>query len=482
MEFDFLLEAYYFLYTEDLVKLEKDYKNALKTNIGHGKLYLVLALIMYKKANLSRAMSLIEKGLLLNSNDQELLLGKAFILINLKKYDEALKIYKSENNKKSTAEIMTRIGVVYKFKKDIIKAEEYYLEALDIDDNYLSAHLMLGELYLFNNPKKALFHYSRGLYKENAKSRFNIGNRYLLLGEYELGWLEYEYRLQLKNRENKSLNNLPNKWTGENDKNSSILIICEQGYGDSIQFIRFIPLVALKFKSVSVICPQALIYLFKENFPNIKFYSNEENPNIKVDFQVPLMSLGLLLSINLDLLENIKQPYLNILSPKKLNSNNIKVGFSWAGRAQKSMSLKQLSKLFKLPNIDFYSIKKDDEADELSEIIKEYNNVFDLSNKLKNFYDTASYIKSMDLVITVDTSVAHLAGSLGIDTFTMLPYLPDWRWLLDKSDTPWYNSMTLFRKKEDGTWDEVIEQIRKILGVVTSSSHSLDSITRFLNN
>jgi len=464
MEFDVLLEPYSFLYTEDLQQLEKKYKNALKINVDNTIIYLVLALIMYKKSKMMRAISLINKGLEFNSSNEDLLFAKAFILINMEKYDQALEIYKSENKKKPTPEILTRIGITYKLQKNNIKAEEYYLQALKINDNYLSVHLMLGELYLFNYPKKALFHYSRGIYKEKAKSRFNIGNRYLLLAEYGKGWEEYEYRLQLDDVKCFSSNNLPNKWVGENEPESDLLIICEQGYGDCIQFVRFIPLVELKFKKISVLCPRALIDLFESTYLNITFYATEEKSNIKASFYIPLMSLGLMLNVNTKLIKQIKQPYLSVLRNKTLQSSKrLNVGFCWAGRTQKEVSLKQFSKLFKLSNIDFYSIKKDDDSNEMPKILKEYSNVFDLSNNLKNFYDTASYIKCMDLVITVDTSIAHLAGALGIEVFTMLAFLPDWRWLLNKSDTPWYNSMTLFRKEEDKTWDELIEQIIKKL-------------------
>ena len=251
----------------------------------------------------------------------------------------------------------------------------------------------------------------------------------------------------------------------------SILIYAEQGFGDTIQFVRYIDLLPDANTIIIVVCQPELKTLFKSiNRIDTLVTKGEDIPDS--DVHVPLLSLPYMFNTTLDTIPaRIPYLYLNPEADSVFHlddSHDLKIGIVWAGRPthandnNRSIDLKWFKCLLDIRNCEFFSLQ----VGERREDIKQHgchHTIKDLGEQFTDFHHTASAILQLDLVISVDTAVAHLAGALGKAVWTLLPFVPDWRWMLDRSDSPWYPSMTLFRQKETGDWRPVFEQLRLAL-------------------
>jgi tetratricopeptide (TPR) repeat protein len=313
----------------------------------------------------------------------------------------------------------------------------------------------------------ALHNYQRALSlaPENPFIRYNHGCTLLLSGDFEKGWQEHEWRLFLS-PEHQAYQPLP-RWTGQNRQGTGILVYTEQGFGDTLQFCRFLDLIDQSQGPIYLACQAELQSLVKLNFPGIKVVG--EGDELEVGYQVSLMSLPAIASLKESELSP-KSPYLRPAEKKSQNQKGPQIGLVWSsGRHAglgayahlgKSINLKQLLK--NLPQAaQYFSFQTGPEASEInSELNSETELVIhDLSTKIKSFADTAIYLADMDLVLTVDTATAHLAGALGVDTRILVPFAPNWRWLLDRKTTPWYASMTLYRQQQPNDWTTALSEL-----------------------
>ena len=256
-------------------------------------------------------------------------------------------------------------------------------------------------------------------------------------------------------------------WRDQNLEGKSILVYCEQGFGDTIQFIRYIFLLAKeKPKTIYLETHKPLASLLRE-ISGINKVFVRGDALLKSDYHIPLMSLANRFETTLEKIPNprsyLKAPDVSPYSfeKNKLGQKLTKVGLVWAGRRShrndknRSMSLTLCLPFLKNPNIMFYSLQIDGE----DECKKYPDYVIDLSCYLTDFASTGSIINNLDLLITVDTALAHLAGSMGVKCWVMLAFAPDWRWLLNRDDSPWYSSIRLFRQKKPGDWEGVVREI-----------------------
>lgn len=290
---------------------------------------------------------------------------------------------------------------------------------------------------------------------------FNLGNQLLLLGRFEEGWQEYEWRTRLAIWGVNAVNCM--SWSGQPLKGKTLLIKAEQGMGDMIQFVRLVPMIEKQGGKIMLECQPELVRLFQSvggiDRLTSKPYSESEQP----DVHIPLLSLPKLLGIQL---ENIPANIPYLAPPAELvdgwkrrliADSGMRVGIAWSGNPQhiddgnRSCPPELLAPLLAVQGATFYSVQK--EGTSAAAGIK------DLSSEWGDFADTASFMQMLDLVITVDTAAAHLAGALGIPVWTLLPFAPDWRWLLDRSDSPWYPSMRLFRQPRPRAWGPVISEV-----------------------
>jgi len=362
------------------------------------------------------------------------------------------------------------MGLILQEKGLFDEAEEYYQKALQINPYHEYTYNNLGALFKENGQlDKAMQCYRKALQlnPHNAEIHFGYSLAFLLSGNFQEGFKEYEWRWRTSKFIPYHRDYSQPAWDGSDIKGKTIAIHAEQGFGDTIQFVRYTSLIAARGAKILLICQNHLASLFK-NVEGVHQVIGEDEELPSFDFHCPLLSLPLLCKTTLDTIP-AKVPYIAV-EPRlvqqwkeKLHDRKLRIGLSWAGNPQnerdhlRSCPLSIFSPLSQLDDIVFYSLQK--------EIYNKTVNhaetfLIDLTEEIKDFADTAAIIESLDLVISVDTAVVHLAGALGKPIRILIPYSPDWRWMLDRKDSPWYPSMRLFRQPSFGDWESVIADIK----------------------
>jgi tetratricopeptide (TPR) repeat protein len=296
----------------------------------------------------------------------------------------------------------------------------------------------------------------------------------LLQGNYEEGWPLYEWRLKREETSEEYPQFTQPLWRGETDlRGQRLLVHVEQGLGDMVQFCRYIPILADKGIEVILQVQASLLPLIESLESDVTLVS-QDDPLPDFDAYCPLMSLPYALGTTLETIPS-SDAYLSPCPKKvadwheKLGSTDaLRVGLVWSGRKEhkndhnRSMALADLLPVLDVP-VEWHSIQKDYRAADLA-VLKTLPELHQHQSDLADFSDTAALLENLDLVITVDTSVAHVAAALGKPTWLLLPYLCDFRWLMDREDTPWYPSMRLYRQEQPGDWAPVLERIKSDLG------------------
>jgi Flp pilus assembly protein TadD len=312
-------------------------------------------------------------------------------------------------------------------------------------------------------------------YEQALKSKTNsfeiihyVGLAHLLRGDFTTGWQNYECRWHTRNLRG-AVRNFPQPlWRGEPLEGARILLHAEQGMGDTMQFARYVPLVAARHATVILEVQPELLTLFAgmegasqvigrgDSLPEFAWHS-------------PLLSLPRAFGTELATIP-LNIPYLQSNPSvvrawsQHLQGDGLRVGLVWSGNPlhvrdpQRSLPLDLLRTLLAVNRTTFYSLQKGSAASQLLALPSEAN-LIDLGPQLKDFADTAAAIGNLDLVISVDTAVAHLTGALGKPVWVLLTHAPDWRWLLDRDDSPWYPTVRLFRQPAPGDWCSVIDRV-----------------------
>jgi hypothetical protein len=296
----------------------------------------------------------------------------------------------------------------------------------------------------------------------------------LLTGHLEEGFIEFEWRWKTKNLDQEAIHRNYNKpiWSGqESIRDKTIFVYAEQGLGDTIQFCRYIKMLSDAGVRVLLEVQAALVNLMQSLNCVDEWVSKGQEPP-EFDFHCPIMSLPLALKTDLSNIPS-RRRYLSAESRrmeiwrKQIGEDGFRVGICWQGStgkldAGRSFPLAQLQSLAQIPGLRLISLHKGAGEEQLQGLpegmrVETPGPHFDVGHDA--FLDTAAVMKCCDLVITSDTAVAHLAGALGVRTWVALKYVPDWRWLLDRDDSPWYPTMRLFRQQSHGDWDGVFSRI-----------------------
>ncbi len=355
--------------------------------------------------------------------------------------------------------------------------------AIALKPDYAEVYNSRGNaLVRLNRPKEALASYDTAMtLKPNyAEAYWNQSLCYLLTGLFEQGWRQYEWRK--KRQKPIAVRSYPQPlWLGEeNITGKTLFIYWEQGIGDTIQFCRYATLVADLRAQVILEVPKTLMRLLS-HLSGVTQLVEPETELPSFDYQCPLLSLPLAFKTTLS---NIPStiPYLKssadksrLWQEKLRDRSKLRVGLVWSGgfrpdqpelwsvNSRRNIPLAKLA-ILKNPDIEFYSLQKGEPAaSELAEL-KRRNwdgpRIIDYTSELHDFSDTAALVENLDLVISVDTSTAHLAGALGKPVWILNRFDTCWRWFLDRSDSPWYPTAKLYRQKKAGHWDDVIQQIK----------------------
>ncbi len=298
---------------------------------------------------------------------------------------------------------------------------------------------------------------------------FNLATRLLLLGRYQEGWQEYAWRRRL-GVWGAPRDGVP-EWQGESLEGKTLLIEAEQGLGDMIQFVRLAP--ALKARGARLVleCQEALLRLMSTAAGIDTLVPRGTQPLPATDLRAPLLSLPGLLGVDAEHIP-AATPYLTAppdrvafwkdrLAPER----GLRVGIAWAGNpehtddANRSCPPQFFRPLLELPGIAFYSLQKGSSAAQAFP----GRGIRDYSEEWPDLAETAAFVTNLDLVIAVDTAVVHLAGALGARVWTLLPYSPDWRWQLNRDDSPWYPTMRLFRAPQPRAWTPLIREVAAAL-------------------
>jgi Flp pilus assembly protein TadD len=371
------------------------------------------------------------------------------------------------------------LGAVLRDAGQLDEAVASHRRSLEINPNNPTAHYNLG----LTLGKKGLLEEAVGSYRQAigmhpnfADAHWNLALLLLMQGDFERGWREYEWRWHRKDFPLLWPGFSQPRWAGEDLTGKTLLIHTEQGYGDAVQFVRYAPLLAARGARVVLLCQAPLARLMKNAAGVDQVVSGTVSAGElpPIDVQCPMMSLPFHFGTRVESVP-ADVPYLRAdpsLLPKwgakvAASAGPLRVGLVWSGSPTnkndryRSVTLQQLSPLART-GATFYSLQKGPSASQAAHPPAGMA-LIDLTEELDDFADTAALVCNLDLVITVDTAVAHLAGAMGKPAWLLVASEQDWRWLLWREDTPWYPTLRLFRQRTPGDWAEVIDRVAAAL-------------------
>lgn len=353
------------------------------------------------------------------------------------------------------------LGQCYQQLGQTDKAVEAFEKALTVEPGHPLAGVELGAIHLdsLNLPgAEACLSGVIERHPDNSAARRNRAQVLLLQGQFQQGWIDFDYRFQTGTREHYPSDTL---WRGEPISDKKLLVHFEQGLGDTVMFSRFLPQVQTFCGGLVFECQPALLTLMRQSFPQIEIVAEGDAPG---DFNVhlPLLSLGERLGLDESSLLG-DRPCLVANDHAALpGTGRLRVGLAWAGNPKhkkdgtRSIALEQFASLTGLDDIDYFCLQVGARTGDCHG-----SGIIPLDSQLNDCAATAAVIGQLDLVITVDTAVAHLAGALGKPTWILVTAVPDWRWQLNRTDSPWYPTVKLYRQRtgEEG-WPATLERVK----------------------
>lgn len=397
------------------------------------------------------------------------------------RFEEAIAVYqKLIALKPDISGVYLNLGLALQGQGKFQEAIWAYNRVLELEPDSDRAYNNLGLAFKDQGQlEEAIGSFNRAieLNPQDAGMRLNRATTLLLSGDFRRGFAEYESRWQhFESLGAKIYPFTQPLWDGKDLNGQIILLHSEQGFGDAIQFVRYAPLVQQRGGYVIVGCRAPLLRLFS-TLSGIDQLVAMGGRMPKFDLHAPLMSLPCLLGTTLETVPT-KIPYLSAsqshLTLDVSPNYKRKVGIVWAAgevggkdklrsiQTKRSCALTEFMKILEIPGLAFYSLQKGPHATDWEQLQGQVP-VQDLSGQIRNFADTAAVLAQLDLVITVDTAVAHLAGALGQPVWVLLPFSPDWRWMLERDDSPWYPTMRLFRQERPGDWSGVLTRVAQAL-------------------
>jgi Tfp pilus assembly protein PilF len=434
------------------------------------------ALVSHQHGKLSQAMDLYQKVLAINPLQANVLNNVGILLQGLMRDEDALAYFDRAlalepdfppvlYNRGNTLRRLNRPLEAVQCYDQVLRSVPNNPEILNNRGNALRALNRLDDAY--TSYQLAIRYAS-----DYADAHWNASLCALLAGNYQQGWQQYEWRWASELKTEKRSFAQP-QWDGAASLQGKIILLhAEQGYGDTLQFCRYANLVkALGATVILETQPQLVKVLAELKGVDVLVARGDLLP--KFDYHCPLLSLPNILATDLD---SIPAALAYLMSNTKRTSvwqarlgvrSKLRVGLVWAGSLShkndhnRSIPLESLKAIF-AQDANFYSLQKE-LRDGDKKLIQQHPQLDPLGKYIKDFTDTAALISLMDVVITVDTAVAHLAGAMGKPVWVLLPYSPDWRWMLNREDSPWYPTARLFRQLSIGDWSAVVADVNKAL-------------------
>lgn len=414
--------------------------------------WLNLSSLTEKSGFYDRAFEAAQKARDMAPQDARGWFGMGVALSRMARDEETLAFYKKALElKPEWTEVWDNLGQSYQLLNDLENAEKAFRQCI-----VCAGQVIEGEGTRFVDET------------EYGNRHWHLALLELLKGDYKSGFARYRSRFE--ELEGLAREPWPRPvWHGEDIQGKTILIMDEQGMGDCLMMARYLPLLKARGARVWFYIAKALVPLF-EGWDGADLIVPKGDKIPDFDFYASIFDLPFAFGTALETVPaNI--PYLPRLAPdaatQVLPEGRPKIGVVWAGTplhkhdAKRSISLNVFKELFNESACRFYSFNRDKRDGD--EALLASCGVVDLAPRLNNFADTSRLMGQMDLIVTCDTSTAHLAGGMGIKVWTLLPFAPDWRWMLEREDTPWYPTMRLFRQKKPRDWEEVVSRVRRRL-------------------
>jgi tetratricopeptide (TPR) repeat protein len=371
-----------------------------------------------------------------------------------------------------------------------VESFECCKKGLSLDPNLADTHANLGICYADQGDlgaSVAAFEKAIKIDPNHANAHDGLGLSLLMSGQLQRGWREQEWRWRKTVFEKQRFPDAPH-WTGQDLAGRTLLLYVEQGYGDVLQFSRYAPLLKARGARVLLEAPPDLMAILR-TLDGVAERVPVGKPPPPFDLACALMSVPLWFGTTLETIP-VGVPYLHADAARVEewkaffgDDTTFKVGIAWAGRAthandhNRSSTLANFAPLAEVPGVTFYSLQKD-AGNRPASAVPAGMKLIDLAPRLSDFNVTAAVISNLDLVISVDTAIVHLAGAMGRPVWTLLARCPDWRWMLKRSDTPWYPTMRLFRQQRRRDWAgqmaQVAEALRSTVALRSSNGRSVD--------
>jgi len=496
-------------------KLEEaiaSFRQAIRYKPDYAEAYHNLGVALRRQGNAADAVASLQSAIQLRPDFAQAHNDLGLALAALGQQDAAVAHFREAVRlNPGFTEARNNLGVVLQERGQLDEAAASYQEAIRLSPHFAEGHCNLAHVLLLRgeedqafvryeqalrlNPRLAKAHNCRGtllldrgdvpealasleralaIEPDFPEAHLNRGVALLLLGRLQEGWLEYDWRLRCKEYP-EALLPLP-RWDGSDLAGKTIVLYSEQGLGDTIQFIRYAPLVKARGGTVVAACPPLLLSVLS-GCPGVdrlvlKGPGAAEAGNVQALF----LSLPGIFGTTLDTIP-APIPYL-FADPvrvefwrKKLTPiQGFKIGILWQGSAAhprdrwRSVPVTQFAPLARVQGVQLISLQMDLGREQLAALDGRFA-ATDLGDELGSdpFAETAAVMKNLDLIVTIDTAAAHLAGALGVPVWVALPFANDWRWLLGREDSPWYPTMRLFRQRQRGNWQEVFERIAEEL-------------------
>ncbi|WP_426613190.1 tetratricopeptide repeat protein [Bradyrhizobium sp. McL0616] len=452
----------------------RSFQQALKLNPQHHDAMYKSGVLLFKLGRNEEAIACLDLANSLVPNHTPTQRTRAWILYILKRYEESeAEGRRAHQLDPDNADTCNNLGLSLRRLGRNEEALAWFEKAIEIQPRFVDA---------FDNKLVALFHLHRfdevfalsdrmkSIGLNSAATAWNVSLAHLLTGNFEAGWLGHQTRLNLPSAKYPQLPR-PMWLGGEAIEGKTILVVADEGLGDTIQFVRYVPMLAERGARV-VLVVQDPLHRLMSTLSGVSHCvpMSAVSTLPAFDLHCPISSLPLAFGTRLDTIPS-RIPYLpcppdsriqawdNRLGPR----TKLRVGLAWSGDPAhvndetRSIPLQTLSRILDV-DATYVSLQKPPRPRDAA-VLRERNDIVDPTADLTDFAETAALIACLDLVITVDTSVAHLAGALGHPTWILLPWTPDYRWLLDRTDSPWYPSVKLFRQTETREYESVLDRV-----------------------
>jgi tetratricopeptide (TPR) repeat protein len=470
-----------FIARRQLREAEKACRRAIALKPDFAGAWTNLGTVLGESGQLDESIAAYHRAIALAPNLADIHYNLGATLAEKGLFREAIDAYlRALEIKPDSPDTHSNLGVALAEMGQVDEAMACYEKALALNPRFSHAHLNLAVALCFQGRfDEAEPGYRRAVAcdPESANAHVSLSVLLLLRGHYEEGWREYEWRRRVPRHSRHQRHFSVPRWQGETAIGKRILIHAEQGFGDTLQLVRYLPMALRQAGASQVIfeCQAALLPLLRQlQSPDLEIVARTASTEALPPFDLELSLFSLPGVLRCHEPVPMRDPYLQAdpalraqWRARLASAPGLKVGLVWAGNPKhendrrRSIPVEKLLPIIRLPGIRFVSLQVSSDDSTAANLSAE--GVLDFRSNLTDFSESAALMAELDLIVTVDTAAAHLAGALGRPVWTLIPFVPDWRWGLDRDNTAWYPTMRLFRQTRIGDWEAVLARVAATL-------------------